>query len=254
MKIYKYFIFLPLLLFLSCETQPPEPEVEEPNETESKEIVSKVETDPPSPILTKEIAKSTVVPPSLPEPQMIAEKPKPKIIQESTLSEPSFSDELLKAVNNWKNIPRSVFPLKNVNIEEAIVFKLIGKQNEVLASTPLAAGKEVVAKAIRGTTLLVSPSQSSKLQATIDMEKTDFKQCVAFRFEMGKKIIELREQQRKERELAKQEGRLSQSETREKEESVDIEDLNIPGDFGHGKFCICSECRQKRLALTGSMK
>lgn len=254
MQIYKFFIFLPFLLFLSCEPQQPEPEVEEINETESKDILSKEETDPASPISTKEIAKSTPLPPSPPEPQVIPEESEPQIIQKPTPTEPSFSDELLQAVNNWENIPRSVFPLKNVSIEKEIIFKLIGKQNEVMASTPFAAGKEVVAMAIRGTTLLVSPSASSKLQATIDMEKTDFKQCVAFRFEMGKKIIELREQQRKERERAKQEGTLSHSEIKEKEESINIEDLNIPGDFGHGKFCICSECRQKRLALTGSMK
>lgn len=254
MKIYKFFISLPFLLFLSCEPQQPESEVEELNTTESKDIISEADTDLPSPLLTKEIAKVPIVPSSPPESQMIPEKPEPQIIEEPTPTEPSFSDELLKAVSYWENIPRSVFPLKNVSIEEEIIFKLIGKQNEVMASTPFAAGKEVVAKAIRGTTLFVSPSESSKLQATIDMEKTDFKQCVAFRFEMGKKIIELREQQRKERELAKGEGTLSQSETKEKMENINIENMNIPGDFGHGKFCICSECRQKRLALTGSMK
>ena len=30
-------------------------------------------------------------------------------------------------------------------------------------------------------------------------------------------------------------------------------DLPIPGDFGHGKFCICKDCRDKKeLAATGS--
>ena len=38
------------------------------------------------------------------------------------------------------------------------------------------------------------------------------------------------------------------------EESSLFEDLPIPGDFGHGKFCICKDCREKRLAATGSMK
>ena len=33
-----------------------------------------------------------------------------------------------------------------------------------------------------------------------------------------------------------------------------FEDLPIPGDYGHGKFCICKDCREKRLAATGSMK
>ena len=254
MQNYKFFIFLPFLLFLSCELQQPEPEIDELDATESQEIISKAESDPPSPIPSKQIAKTPEVSLSPSEPQIIPKNPEPQIIQKPTPTEPSFSDELLKAVNYWENIPRSVFPLKNVSIKEEIIFKLIGKQNEVMASTRFAVGKEVVAKAIRGTTLLVSPSESSKLQATIEMEKTDFKQCVAFRFEMGKKIIELRERQRKERELAKQAGTLSQSEIKEKEEIINIDDLNIPGDFGHGKFCICSECRQKRLALTGSMK
>ena len=27
-----------------------------------------------------------------------------------------------------------------------------------------------------------------------------------------------------------------------------------PLDFGHGRFCICKECREKRLAKTGSLK
>jgi len=33
-----------------------------------------------------------------------------------------------------------------------------------------------------------------------------------------------------------------------------FEDLPSPGDYGHGKFCICSDCRTKRLAQTGSIK
>ena len=27
-----------------------------------------------------------------------------------------------------------------------------------------------------------------------------------------------------------------------------------PLDFGHGRFCICKQCREKRLARTGSLK
>ena len=29
------------------------------------------------------------------------------------------------------------------------------------------------------------------------------------------------------------------------EDSSLFEDLPIPGDFGHGKFCICKDCREK---------
>ena len=81
-------------------------------------------------------------------------------------------------MNHSEENSPSVFPLRNVSIQESVTFQLIGKQNEIMASSPVPAGKEVVAKAIRGNTLLISPSVSSNLKATIDMEKTDFKNNV----------------------------------------------------------------------------
>ncbi len=123
-----------------------------------------------------------------------------------------------------------------------------------MASTPYPAGKEVVVKAVSGETLYVSPTIASKLQATIPMANTDFKQCVAFRYEMGKKVIEMRERLRKERALNAEKTNSSTDSSATTDAPSDLDELPVPGDFGHGKFCICSDCREKRLALTGSMK
>ena len=256
MQIYKIFPLCLMFLIWGCGTEDSYSEkteeiekVEDRNPEQEKAEPKKVQLTEtkPAPQVPKEPSPEAKVVPTHTTP------PK-KAISKTQAIEPEFTEELLKAVNNWKKIPPSVFPLQNVSIQESVTFQLIGKQNEIMASSPVPAGKEVVAKAIRGNTLLISPSVSSNLKATIDMEKTDFKQCVAFRFEMGKKIIEMREKRRKEMALGKREGITAASSSKDKQESDNMDELTIPGDFGHGKFCICSDCRQKRLALTGSMK
>ena len=38
---------------------------------------------------------------------------------------PSFSKELLQAVQNWKRVPPSVFPLGSVNVQSPVTFKVL---------------------------------------------------------------------------------------------------------------------------------
>ena len=188
---------------------------------------------------------------SLPELLKVAP---PTIKKSQKRIEPEFTDELLKAVGNWKKIPKSVFPLKNVSIQEPVIFKLLGKNGQVMATTPLGIDKDVVVKGISDTKLLISPTLNSKFKTKIELEKTDFKKCVAFRFEMGKKALLAQKLTRSEagNKSANQKNKQRSSSTTDEknEENPSL----IPGDFGHGKFCICSDCRQKRLALAGSMK
>ena len=114
--------------------------------------------------------------------------------------QPTFSEELLKAVQNWKKIPKSVFPLKNVSINEDVSLKLLNSAGEVIAESKMESGREVVVKSINGQSLLVSPTLASNLKGEINLDKTDFKQSVAFRFEMGKKIIEMRKRLKEQKE------------------------------------------------------
>ena len=96
------------------------------------------------------------------------------------------------------------------------------------------------------------------MRGTIAMDSTDFKDGVAYLFEMRKR-------QRiayAERKANKTNPPLSKTSSPSKTKSVPkakpstplFEDLPSPGDYGHGKFCICSDCRTKRLAQTGSIK
>ena len=256
MKIYKILSILILCGFTGCEIQDVSNSFVDDNSTskllsagETNPVhIEPVNTDEISPIIDKQfhqIRKETDI-------KLDEKKPPPLRLKEVVTPsiQPKFSKELLQAVGNWQKIPKSVFPLKNVSIREPVTFKLLGKNGQIMASIPFLSGKEVVAKSIVGTNLLISPTVASKLEAKISFENTDFQECVAFRFEMGKKIIKMRNATKNKSQNA---SNTSDSKN-EKRGTADKGELLIPGDFGHGKFCICSDCRQKRLALTGSMK
>ena len=100
------------------------------------------------------------------------------------------------------------------------------------------------------------------MRATIAMDDTDFKDGVAYLFEMRKRQREDYAKRKAMKEqtalVAKanssQEPKIKSPTSPKPSSSSLFEDLPSPGDFGHGKFCICSDCRTKRLAQTGSIK
>jgi hypothetical protein len=255
MKIHKFILLIFIFGFLGCEKQVDYSSVEEVNSSKVPFPVQDQATNTKPEVIGKTLSseeekkqsknRETTSLPALPEMTPPAIKKSQKII------EPEFTEELLKAVGNWKKIPKSVFPLKGVSIQEPVVFKLTGSNGQVIATTPLDAAKDVVVKGIKGESLVISPSVNSKFKTTIKLDKTDFKKGVAFRFEMGKKALlanKLATTQATSKLSNKNppgnaKGEIKQDNT-----------LLTPGDFGHGKFCICPECREKRLALIGSMK
>jgi len=258
MKIHKFLLLIFLFGFFGCEQPREHSKIEEVNSTKvSPPIIEKTSSTKPIVIgktLSSEQEKGRTYNreitslPEQPNAQAFPIEKSPKVI------EPAFTDELLKAVGNWEKIPDSVFPLKNVSIHEPVVFKLLGNNGQVMATTPAGIDKDVVVKGVVGTNLLISPSLNSKFTTKIELEKTDFKKCVAFRFEMGKKALLAQKLAR-----AKASSKLGNQKNKKTSSSATYEKNQdnpslVPGDFGHGKFCICSDCRQKRLALTGSMK
>lgn len=255
MKIHKFILLIFIFGFLGCEKQLDYSPVEEVNSSKvplpDQDQASNTKPEVIGKTLSSEEEKKpskyreTTSLPGLPKMAPPAIKKSQKII------EPEFTEELLKAVGNWKKIPKSVFPLKDVSIQEPVVFMLTGVNGQVIATTPLDAAKDVVVKGIMGESLVISPSVNSKFETTIELDKTDFKKCVAFRFEMGKKALlakKLATTQATSKLGNKNPPRNAKSESKQNNA------LLIPGDFGHGKFCICPECREKRLALIGSMK
>ena len=255
MKIYTLFVALILSGFTGCEIQNATESFVDENSTSkllSTENTEFIDTKaaPSKETLASERKQIQHIP------EKITKIPKVPIVSPPSsdlvkpVIKPKFSKELLQAVDHWKKIPKSVFPLKNVGIQESITFELRGKRGKIMATLPFPAGKEVVVKSILGEKLLISPTISSNLVAKINIEDTDFKECVAFRFEMGKKIIE-------KREMTKKKAQSTATNITNKVEKVvtpETDQFLVPGDFGHGKFCVCSDCRQKRLAITGSIK
>ena len=253
MRKYPSLIYFIFIFTIGCETQIQDISMDE-NQTEKKEIKSDAVKQETKNDKIKVDATAKLVPTKKVIPK-VKEVPTTPIKQEKITRavQPTFSEELLKAVQNWKKIPKSVFPLKNVSINEDVSLKLLNSAGEVIAESKMESGREVVVKSINGQSLLVSPTLASNLKGEINLDKTDFKQSVAFRFEMGKKIIEMRKRLKEQKEKGTT-GVNSVGGKQEDDNTVQTSDLLAPGDFGHGKFCICSECREKRLALTGSMK
>ena len=251
-----------LLFFCSCDQLKDNIlPVEEGNQTSELEVGKVIPENPDEPLKLEPTSESrsedevkitipqkVQIPVEIPDP-----KPSTKPVQ------PEFSKELLKAVNNWQSIPKSVFPLSSVTIKSSVNFIAKSSAGEVIARAQKLAGEEVVALGIIGNELILSPSKNGNMRGKIEVDQTDFKQGVAY-------LFQLRKQQRVEYERRKGEVAKNNKVTKPSiqaskntnkntnEDSSLFEDLPIPGDFGHGKFCICKDCREKRLAATGSMK
>ena len=261
MRILNSFLCLSVFLFASCEKENQEAPSENNNSKPAKTVVVEPIKPKPQPKpQPKPTPKPVPIPVPLPDPTPDP-KPEPKPQQ------PGFSRELLAAVKNWTKVSPHVFPLKSVRINHELNFKVYTKSGQEVGSSFMPKGSEVVAIGLQGTTLTVSPSIGARMFAKINIEQTDFKQGVAYLFELRKW------QRRRQQELlanqalarknspSRPTGSLASTrpatkpaQSGSKSDNSLFEDLPQPGDYGHGKFCICGDCRKKRLAQTGSLK
>ena len=249
----KTFIASLLLLFLcSCEqlkdAQPlakenneslqPLPEKVSPDDNSSVSILPVKEEKEPAKIIE-------------PKPVAVVNDNSPTLEPEDVSSpiQPEFSEELLSAVSNWNKIPQSVFPLAAVTIKQAVDFSIKNNSGEIIAKSTIPEGSEVVAVGANRDQLLIAPSKSAKMRGTINMDNTDFKLGVAYLFDLRK-----RQQKEYQEHLKREKMKLSAKVSTDKPSTVQTEDLfediPIPGDFGHGKFCICNDCRTQRANMT----
>ncbi len=168
---------------------------------------------------------------------------------------PSFSSELLAAVQNWKRIPKTSFPVPSVIINQPVTLVAKTSNGVVISSSVLEQGSEVQALAAKGGLLTIAHPNTTKLLGAIDMDQTDFKQCVAYRYELGVRIIKERAQARLHAKQKVSENDDSSSVVDDADNSkVEVAAIPDPLDFGHGRFCICKSCREQRLAHTGTLK
>ena len=255
MRLITSLLFLSFLLFQSCEMLENNAEDAENNQSsevkpEKIEEVTEAKPTPPEPKPTPqkpvEVERKPPPPPKKPTPT------KPE--------KAAFTPELLNAVKNWNAIPKSVFPLQAVTINKDVKFNIYSKSGQPIGSSMLPAGREVVAIGHKGNILAISPSNKGTMRGSIAMDDTDFKDGVAYLFEL-RKMQRLAYAKRKAEEsenIAMKTKSPAPTKTKTapktKTSTPLFEDLPSPGDYGHGKFCICSDCRTKRLAQTGSIK
>jgi hypothetical protein len=259
MRLFKTLLLSSILFFQSCEILEKSSETDENNQSkteETKDDGKLVETKPVQPKNKK-----------LPEPPKLEPIVEKKKTNEAAGDKPSskpekaaFTPELLAAVKNWNAIPKSVFPLNSVTIKKDLKFTAYSQTGQAIGSSQLPAGKEVIALGHKGDLLTVSPSKRGTMRATIAMNQTDFKEGVAYLFELRKRQ-RIAYADKKSQESKNVVSRTidssklkSKPSSKSKQNTPLFDDLPTPGDYGHGKFCICSDCRTKRLAQTGSIK
>ena len=174
----KYTIVLPLvLLFWGCDNGSTDAEPNDSSDANAS-LAPKV-TEPET------VSSPEAPPPSLPVPPLQPPSPLP-IVPEGPQT-PVFTQELLASVKNWTAVPPSVFPLSGVTLKQPINFEIKTPSGQVIGSFPRAAGEEVVALALVGDQLHVSPAKTSKQRNALSVEQTDFKTCVAYLFEVRKR-------------------------------------------------------------------
>lgn len=249
--ICNFSFVLVTLFFSSCE------KISSPNEVENYFHEQNKSDETPEPVSIKvpdsEPIKNEEDPlPATPSPEI--KKPSKVSEQTATLPEdPQFSEDLLDAVKNWTKVPKSVFPAKP--ILSSVPVNLVAKTSsgQIIANSTSPPGSELQVLGMKGSTLIVANANNSKLRGEVDIDQTDFKQLLAYRFELNKrkkaKADAMRRQKEHSGNIAEKPSTTSKIKPREK-----VEEIPDPLDFGHGRFCICKDCREKRLAKTGSLK
>ena len=248
----KYFIILlSVLLLWGCDNGATDPE--QPNDSSDLNVSLAPEVAEPGVVVSPELPSPPNT--SLPMPPL---QPPPAPVAPEGPQAPAFTEELLASVKNWTAVPPSVFPLSGVTLKQPLNFEIKTPSGQVIGSFPRAAGDEVVALALVGNQLHVSPAKASKQRNILSIDETDFKTCVAYLFEVRKRQRKAhatglaRRRERKTGQTASTSVGRAKPSSRETQElpkrGTLFEDIPPPMDFGHGKFCICEDCRRQRQA------
>ena len=250
-----FMVLLPVLLLWGCDNGSTEPD--QPNDSSDANVSLAPEVVEPEVAVLPELPSTpkTLLPVRPPHPQ-----PTLPVSPEGPQA-PAFTEELLASVKNWTKIPPSVFPLSGVTLKRALNFEIKTPSGQVIGSFPRAAGDEVVALALVGNQLHISPAKTSKQRNVLSVDETDFKTCVAYLFTVRKKQREAYAELAERRSLASSRSAKDQRQPTSISKDTQpgkpqkssgrgtlFEDIPPPMDFGHGKFCICGDCRRQRLA------
>lgn len=135
---------------------------------------------PPKPV---EEPKPTPMVVETPKPMAIPEpKPEPPMPKEGDFVPPEFPP-IEVVVQNWTAIPKSAFP-RPVKLKKDLDLKM--KIGNSTAATQVKAGGQIIAIGQDGTTLLVSPTNTSPMRGRVNIEDTDVKEMLTTVYERWK--------------------------------------------------------------------
>jgi hypothetical protein len=247
-------VLLSALLLWGCDNG--STDAEQPNDSADANLSLAPEVTEPGVVVSPELPHPAK--PSSPAP------PPPIPVAPEGPQAPAFTEELLASVKKWTAVPASVFPLSGVTLKQPLNFEIKTPSGQVIGSFARAAGDEVVALALVGNQLHVSPAKTSKQRNVLSVDETDFKTCVAYLFEVRKRQREAYETELARRASVPSSRPSPTSNLRPSPSLVNkpssarphkpsgrgtlFEDIPPPMDFGHGKFCICGDCRRQRKA------
>lgn len=248
----KSFLLLLLINFSSCEKIPFIPDLKNQTVDKNETIVTSLIDNLDVP---KDVEPIQNVKPAPPPQQSVdpVHVPPPEPLPTSIETKPEvpqFSEELLAAVRNWTKVPKSQF-YGTVICSSPVTLIAKTSSGQEIGSSLTPAGSELKVLGMNGSNLIVANVNNDRLRGEVDIDSTDFKELLAYRFELRKKQIV--EQQRRKEEAK---SAINKSETKpEYVPQINVMDSTPdPLDFGHGRFCICKDCREKRLEKTGSLK
>jgi len=250
-KMSQNLIFLSitlLIFFISGCEKPPAQDLPQPNQKEREDTRSTLVDIEIESVSSLQTSAAQISPKEKPE-TLLIEPGKETIKAEPVL--PSFSMELLQAVSNWQKIPKSVFPLKSIQLKEDVDLEAKTLSGKTMATSLAEKGSKVTAIGIDDGMLVVANPNNPKLRGRVELDKSDFKQMVAYLFDYRKKQREkMQSESEKPANVQHNQGKAENIEYTKEEEDF----IPDPLDFGHGRFCICRECREKRLAESGTLK
>jgi hypothetical protein len=144
----------------------------------------KTEPIPEAPTPAMEAPKPEAPKPEMPvvmapEPAPTPEPPKPK---EGEFVPPEFPP-IETVVGNWSTIPKSAFP-RPVKMNRQFEFKI--KIGSGTASSVVPAGRDVIAVAQQGQTLVIAPTPDSTARGEVSMEDTNLKDVLTSTYDKWK--------------------------------------------------------------------
>lgn len=148
----------------------PKPEKTEPVPEAPKPVIETPKPEAPKPEMPVVMA---------PEPVPTPEPTKPK---EGEFVPPEFPP-IETIVGNWSTIPKSAFP-RPVKMNRQFEFKI--KVGSGTASSVVPAGRDVIAVAQQGQTLVIAPTPDSAARGEVSMEDTNLKDVLTTTYDKWK--------------------------------------------------------------------